>query len=329
MPIEVTSQSIKSIAKNLKSVLSDYSLEIKHSQSLEIISKVFGYRDWNTLSAKLKETPRIPATHAQTGKPAHPLGEFFDDLSEIEHLQTSQLNEERRHNFETAVAGMNFMLIPAGQVQMSDKYTAEITRDFYICDHPVTCRQFNHYLFDIRKELRDQTLNECPVVDINWINAQAYIDWLNDCTGKEIYRLPTEAEWEYASRAGTTTRFSFGDSVEELPKYGWYFGNSKGRLQSVKQLLPNSWGLFDMHGNVSEWVQDYYGDYPQDNLKNPKGPVSGRDRVHRGGGWNYGDPNLGSADPEDIFGPGSSDRNGGSPLEGRNFIGFRLVRQHA
>jgi len=81
-----------------------------------------------------------------------------------------------------------------------------------------------------------------------------------------------------------------------------------------------------MHGNVSEWVQDYYGEYPNGIIKDPKGPASGRDRAHRGGAWCNGNPHLGSSDPKIFIGTDSVERNGSSPLEGRNFIGFRLVR---
>ncbi len=319
--IEVTSHNIKSIAKKLKSVLLEHKLELKHSQSLEIVAKVFGFKDWNSFSAKLNGTFQSNVSHKQRENSSS------DAVLSGKWLEKEDQLEERRHYFKAAIADMTFVFIPAGQVRMSDMYTAEITKDFYICDHPVTCREFNAYLMDMRKELRDSTLNDYPVVDISWINAQDYISWLNSFAEEEIYRLPTEAEWEYACRAGTTTTYSFGDSVKDLPKHCWYFGNSEGKLQPVKQLLPNPWGLYDMHGNVSEWVYDYYGSYPSGCIKDPIGEKPGTDRVLRGGSYLYGRFKSDSEAMENLCGLGSADRNGCPPLSCRNFVGFRLVKQ--
>ncbi len=321
MSIEVTSQNIKSIAKNLKSVLSDYQLALKHSQSLEILAKTFGFKDWNTFSAKLNEVPQTDSSPDQT------LSAGADGVLAAESTVNGRHDKKRREYFETAVAGMNFVLISAGQVQMSEDYTAEITKDFSICDHPVTCREFNPYLMDRGKRTGSRSLDDCPVVDVSWINARDYIAWLNSFADKEMYRLPTEAEWEYACRAGSTTRYSFGDSNEDLSKYCWYAGNSGGRLQPVKQLLPNPWGLYDMHGNVSEWMNDNYGNYPNGHVQDPTGAKSGMDRVLRGGAWNWGAVRMDLSNHETIVGLGSADRNGSSPHSCRDFIGFRLVKQ--
>ncbi len=321
MSIEITSYNIKSIAKNLKSALSDFELELKHSQSLEIIAQTFGYKDWNTLSAKLNET-----SHSNAGEHSI-VGSQKEAVNPKKWLESDRHLRERRHYFEAAIADMTFIRIAAGQVSLSEEYTAEITKDFSICDHPVTCGEFNPYLMDNRKQLRNRELDDYPVVDISWINAQDYISWLNSFAEDEIYRLPTEAEWEYACRAGSTTRFSFGDSVEDFHKYGWYFGNSQGMLKPVRQLLPNPWGLFDMHGNISEWVQDFYHEYPSGVLKDPIGPNSGRDRVIRGGSFTLGDPHHRSVALNEYHSLGSADRNSSSPLSCREFIGFRLIRQ--
>jgi formylglycine-generating enzyme required for sulfatase activity len=100
---------------------------------------------------------------------------------------------------------------------------------------------------------------DLPVVGISWHDALAYCEWLSEQTG-ERYRLPTEAEWEYACRAGTETRWSCGDAERDLEKYAWYSTNSGGKLQPVATKRLNPWGLHDMHGNVREWCADWYSE---------------------------------------------------------------------
>ncbi len=134
-----------------------------------------------------------------------------------------------------------------------------------------------------------------PVERVSWNDATNYCAQL---TAQElsagrlpagwVYRLPTEAEWEYACRAGTTTRFSFGDDATytQLGSYAWYIGNGGGTTHPVGTKLPNPWGLYDLPGNVFEWCLDWYGTfYPGGSVTNPGGPGSGSDRVIRGGSW--------------------------------------------
>ena len=131
------------------------------------------------------------------------------------------------------------------------------------------------------------------MVEVNWHGAVAFCKWLTQReraagrlpAGYE-YRLPTEAEWEYACRAGTTTRFHFGDSARALRDYAWYSSNAGGRTHEVGQKKPNQWGLYDMHGNVWEWCHDWYADeYPGGTVTDPSGPQSATDRVYRCGSW--------------------------------------------
>ncbi len=130
------------------------------------------------------------------------------------------------------------------------------------------------------------------VTCVSWNDVQKYIRWLNRKEGK-IYKLPTEAEWEYAARAGSTTAFTNGGISEtgcgydsNLDAMGWYCGNSDKRTHRVAGKKPNRWGLYDMHGNVWEWCQDWYGkNYPSDSVIDPTGPSSGSLRVGRGGSW--------------------------------------------
>jgi len=143
--------------------------------------------------------------------------------------------------------------------------------------------------------------DKAPIIGVSWHDAKAYCAWLSEKTDDE-YRLPKEAEWEYACRAGTTTKWSFGDDEEKLGDYAWYYNNSEKITHVVGEKKENPWWLFDMHGNVWEWCEDWY-----DEKENRK--------VLRGGSWNYSASSSRSAFR--IF---------GSPTI-RNFSdGFRLLR---
>jgi formylglycine-generating enzyme required for sulfatase activity len=137
--------------------------------------------------------------------------------------------------------------------------------------------------------------DDYPMYYVSWEEAVEFCRRLTDlerAAGRlpvgHVYRLPTEAEWEYACRAGSTTRFANGNAEADLDKIGWYGGNSGGTSHPVGMKLPNAWGLHDMHGNVWEWCLDWYGDYPSDSVMDPRGTQSGSDRVLRGGSWGYG-----------------------------------------
>ena len=123
---------------------------------------------------------------------------------------------------------------------------------------------------------------------VSWNDAQEFIRRLNEKEGHNRYRLPTEAEWEYAARAGTITAYSFGDDANELGRYAWYGEDfTSGSTHPVGRKDANPWGLHDMHGNVWEWVQDWYGEhyYADSPARDPQGPPTGAKRVVRGGSW--------------------------------------------
>jgi formylglycine-generating enzyme required for sulfatase activity len=128
-----------------------------------------------------------------------------------------------------------------------------------------------------------------PVEEVNWSDAVEFCQRLSaspkeKATGA-VYRLPTEADWEFACRAGTPTRYSFGDAPTALSQHAWWKDNSQGQTQPVGRLRPNAWGLFDMHGNVWEWCEDWYGPYQAGTVSDPGGADTGSYRVLRGGGW--------------------------------------------
>jgi formylglycine-generating enzyme required for sulfatase activity len=157
-----------------------------------------------------------------------------------------------------------------------------------------------------------------PVINVSWVDSQQYIAWLNTATGKH-YRLPTEAEWEYAAKAGSTTEYSWGDELGKNKANCYGCGSQWDNTQSapVGSFQANGFGLFDMHGNVWEWVQDWYDAdyYGKSSAQNPPGPSTGKSRVNRGGSW-Y----------DDAVGIRSACRSYYSPGFRYRFLGFRLLR---
>ena len=163
---------------------------------------------------------------------------------------------------------------------------------------------------------------EHPATHISWDDVQVFIRRLDEWAGARGYRLPTMAEWEYACRAGTETPWSFGEDESELKKYAWYSENAwevgERYAHAVGTKLSNPWGLYDMHGNVWEWVQDWYSNKPYRNPQkvDPKGPEKGFLRVGRGGAFGNYSHVLRSAN-----------RSGGDPTSRNAGTGARLVFQ--
>jgi formylglycine-generating enzyme required for sulfatase activity len=155
-----------------------------------------------------------------------------------------------------------------------------------------------------------------PVIDVSWVEAERYVTWLSRLTG-ETYRLPSEAEWEYAARAGTTTLYSFGDNeAAAFGLYAWYVFDSGGKTHPVGEKKPNGFGLYDMHGNVWEWVQDCYQDSyqgaPTDGAAWTTGDCTSR--VGRGGNYSSSTGQL------------RSDTREGAPIDKGRGVGFRVAR---
>ncbi len=197
--------------------------------------------------------------------------------------------------------GQAFILLPAGTFTMGSpsdepgrsssetQHQVTLTQPFYMQTTEVTQAQWeavigsNPSLFD--------GCPTCPVESVSWNDVQGFITKMN-ARGEGTYSLPTEAQWEYAARAGSTTAFYNGgitvtecDYDPNLNAIGWYCYNDEARSSLVGQKAPNAWGLYDMSGNVEEWCSDWYGSYPSNAVTDPTGPSSGLYRVLRGGGW--------------------------------------------
>jgi formylglycine-generating enzyme required for sulfatase activity len=199
--------------------------------------------------------------------------------------------------------GMELVLIPAGEFMMGAEqgepdekpvHRVIIQRPFYLGKYEVTQAQWQDVMGTNPSHFKGDP--QRPVERVSWTMAQEFITKLNAREGHTLYRLPTEAEWEYAARAGSTSKYSFGDDDALLEQYAWYAKNDKGTTHPVGQLKPNAWGLYDMHGNVWEWIQDWRGPYPAEAVTDPQGPATGNARGYRGGGWGYGATRCRSAD---------------------------------
>ncbi|MBD3375624.1 SUMF1/EgtB/PvdO family nonheme iron enzyme [candidate division KSB1 bacterium] len=195
---------------------------------------------------------------------------------------------------------MEFVYIPAGEFMMGSDETEKgrqkdegpvhkviIDHPFYLGKTEVTQRQWmaimgeNPSVFRYEPDFLDH-----PVDWVSWNDCRAYIKKMNDLK-QGTFRFPTEAEWEYACRAGTTTRFYWGNDPEGwvMNRYAWAFSRAEGRSHPVGQKLPNAWGLYDMCGNVWEWCSDWRGDYESKVQIDPTGPDSGEHKIYRGGSW--------------------------------------------
>jgi formylglycine-generating enzyme required for sulfatase activity len=226
--------------------------------------------------------------------------------------------------------GQGFVQIPTGIFLMGSpsdeaerfnderQHQVEFTVPFCMSITEVTQK---HYQIVTGESPSQFSQPQHPVEFVSFDQAESFCRFLSALPEEQqagrTYRLPTEAEWEYCARAGTRSKFCFGQQAEELTEYAWMKENSEQQTFAVKQKQPNLWGLYDMHGNVAEWCSDWYAeDYGAAPLRNPKGPLSGSERVIRGGSFLDRPPFLRSAA-----------RNSFAPDTPRNWIGFRVVME--
>lgn len=198
-----------------------------------------------------------------------------------------------------------------------NQHEVTFTKSFEIQVTPVTQLQWTLLMGDNPSEFKSYNTRNNPVEQVSWTRIQKFIEKLNQMDPYYLYRLPTEAEWEYAGRAGTDTPYSFGDDPHELSAYGWYSQNSFEKTHEVATLKPNPDGLYDVHGNVWEWVEDQWEDTRPYSSINPTGPgmLGSYPRVIRGSSWLGSAHSLRSARRK-YYKAGDRDQD----------IGFRLVR---
>ena len=233
---------------------------------------------------------------------------------------------------------LEMVLIPAGKFKMGWPATEKersnnetqrevtLTKPFYMGKYEVTQEQWEAIMGNNPNDNKGPKL---PITDVSWNDCQNFIKKLNAKTNGG-YRLPTEAEWEYACRAGTTTAYSFGDKV--TPEDVNNDDSKKYKPLKVGTYKPNSFGLYDMHGNVCEWCKDWYGDYPAGAVTDPKGPLKGENHVVRGGAFSVSTMVVSVEGKEDEFyqdirfSPAKSSTRAGWTSPAPNVIGFRLVK---
>jgi formylglycine-generating enzyme required for sulfatase activity len=234
-----------------------------------------------------------------------------------------------------------YEFVPAGEFWMGSEHSPRsrelgrhrvaITEPLYVSKTQVTVSQFQgfvestNYQTEAERRGRHRTWSDPghpqtehhPVTYVSWNDARAYCSWLSEMDGF-VYRLPTEAEWEYACRAGSEEMWFFGDEVLDLSHYAWFRENSEGSPRPAGMKSSSPFGLVDIHGNVWEWCLDWYGAYPKggDIIKNPKGAPRGRYRVTRGGSWTDRHEHT-----------TCSFRIKMKPFQSASNLGFRVVRE--
>jgi len=262
----------------------------------------------------------------QDDPPPEPTVAPFDAKKAEEHQKAWAKHLGVRVKLRNSI-GMELMLIPPGEFLMGSpafeegrqgdeaQHKVTLTKPFFMGITEVTQLHFARIL---RMNPSEFKAAKHPVDRVTWHEAVEFCGRLSDLPSEKragrVYRLPTEAEWEYACRAGTTTAYSFGNDQGQLSNYAWWSVNSGPATHPVGLKKPNPWGLHDMHGNVWEWCQDWGSTFSGGKLTDPTGPVSGSSRIYRGGSWDHVSHFCRSA-----F------RTGHQPTKRFSYLGFRVV----
>lgn len=254
---------------------------------------------------------------------------------ETARLSSAESAKLRADQGITNSIGMKLVPIPSGKFQMGSlfreqgyrfaeqRHEVTLTRDYFMGAFEVTQAQYSKLMGNNPSKFQGEMISNVdssnhPVDQVSWEDAVEFCKRLSalpeEKAAGRVYRLPTEAEWEYACRSGSTAPFGFG-GLELADDYGWFSSNCKGKSQPIGKKEPNNWGLYDMHGNVMEWCSDWAGDYPEGAVSDPIGPMDGYSRMIRGGAW------LTSA-----VGSKSGDRAFHFPPDTRSdYVGFRVA----
>jgi formylglycine-generating enzyme len=289
--------------------------------------------EWQSLfddEVKSRTTKIFPLLAQDCKLPRFLSGKLFADFrNDYKQGLMDLLRAVGQQSWENKL-GMKFTLILPGTFLMGTKegeegeenerpiHQAAINRPFYMGVYVVTQAQWKAVMetepWKGMPKVREG--DDYPATHVSWYDARKFLTRLGRMDGGDTYLLPNEEEWEYAARAGTTTKFSFGEDDRELEGYGWYRDNTidgEEYAHQVGQKKANPWGLFDMHGNVWEWMDDWFhGSY----AARPK--LTPAEKVLRGGGWDY-----------QAYGARSAFRNALPPNRSLNVIGIRLIRQPA
>jgi formylglycine-generating enzyme required for sulfatase activity len=235
------------------------------------------------------------------------------------------------------VQGIAFVPVPGGTFQMGS--AAGLSYEQPVHSVTVSAFQMSRYEITQAQYLAVMAGNPSkftgddsrPVEQVSWYEAVTFCNKLSERVGlqpcynlttwacdfsRNGFRLPTEAEWEYACRAGTATKYYTGEGESDLARAGWYFGDREGATHAVGKKEPNAFGLYDMHGNVWEWCNDWYGKYEGASQVDPRGPATGTNRISRGGSWQ---DQANECRPTVRYDLDPGDKN--------YYLGFRVVRR--